>query len=109
MDLGCGNGYLLKQIRDAFPENMVDLTGLEVCPELVEVCKKDEQRIEYILGDARISKQFAPGSFDVILSERAIINLPNFRDQKTVFNNIYNWLKPSGALFSEREFSRASS
>ncbi|HOP06280.1 MAG TPA: class I SAM-dependent methyltransferase [candidate division Zixibacteria bacterium] len=52
-----------------------------------------------------IDKRFEPGSFDCIISQRCIINLPTWSDQKEALNKICSLLRPGGKFLLSEGFT----
>src|SRR5262249_32734019 len=73
LDVGCGNAYLLEVLRRSHPT--LALTGLEYTPEMVELGRgRSVERCAIEQGDVR-ALPFADGAFDVVITERCIINV----------------------------------
>jgi SAM-dependent methyltransferase len=103
LDVGCGNGHLLQQLRERFPN--IELYGLEFTPELYEIAhKRLLQNYTVIQGDARKEDWFADIEFDVIVTERSIINILGRKDQMKTLQNIYNRLKKGGRYIMVESF-----
>jgi SAM-dependent methyltransferase len=104
LDLGCGNGYLLEQIRLKYPK--AQLFGVEFTPELCDLAQSRHlNNCEIIHGsikDSSIVEKFTQQKFDIIITERVIINLLSWKQQRVALENISTWLNSGGHyLFSE--------
>ena len=102
LDVGCGNGILLAKIKEKFPT--LELHGLEFSPDLLALAEsRNLAGVNFFQGDARIVSNF-PKKFDVILSERAIINILEVREQKKALYNIADCLVPGGMYFQSESY-----
>ena len=103
LEIGCGNGYLLKTIRARFSD--VRLTGVDYSPDMVALA--EQRNIE----NCRICRadigalDFGEGSFHFIASERCIINLLAREDQYKAIHELHRVLKPGGLLVLIESFS----
>ena len=100
LDVGCGNGYTTKQIAPLVGE----IVGIDYSDEMIHRAVTGEP-----VGQAKCeaSPQFrvqnvldldpsSLGLFDVVLSERCLINLTSWDDQKRALANISSVVKPGG-------------
>lgn len=68
VDVGCGNGYLLKQLKERFPK--LKLTGFDIK-------NKDDNAAVYDYVKGNIEKMpFADKSFDVVTCSHVVEHLP---------------------------------
>ena len=101
LDLGCGNGYLISVLHDCFPE--MEILGVEFSPELLAVARsRNLMNCEFRLGDIR---EQIPQGFDVIISERVIINLLSRKQQIKALKNIYHGLSLTGEYLMLESFA----
>lgn len=97
LDIGCGNGYTLgilrRHVRGLF------LLGLEPCRELAALASKavDHSGVypESILDEPAKSALVAYQS-DIVLSQRCLINLKDWPEQRQALDRIYALTKPGG-------------
>ena len=102
LDVGCGNGILLTKIKEKFPT--LELHGLEFSPDLLALAKsRNLEDVNFFKGDARIAADF-PKKFDVILSERSIINILGAGEQKKALYNIADSLVSGGMYFQSESY-----
>ncbi len=102
LDVGCGNGILLTKIKERFPT--LDLYGMEFSPELLALAKSRElSGVDFYQGDARLKESY-PKKFDVILSERSIINILEAREQKQALYLIADHLNEGGCYFHSESY-----
>lgn len=96
LEVGCGNGHLLQAIRGRFGQ--LGLTGIDYSPDMIQLAASRKiERCQVEQGDIR-KLSFASESFDVVVSERCLINLPDQNTQETALREIHRVLKPGGHL-----------
>lgn len=94
LEIGCGNGLLLANLAARYPG--LRLTGIDYTPAMVDLARSRA------LPSARIERgditnlQFSPDSFDLLVSERVIINVLSREDQAKAFAEASRILKPGG-------------
>ena len=94
-DFGCGNGYTLEVVANAYPD--LDLHGFEYTPELREIANQRlGDRVNVRPGDIREPQFWGDASFDAVIVQRVIINLLNPEDQQRGLDNIVQAVKPGG-------------
>ena len=100
LDIGCGNGYTLSVLRRRFSD--LALVGVDYSPEMIQLARaRGLERCQIEPGDVR-SLQFESGAFDIVLSERCIINLMDRGDQQIALHEIHRVLRNRGVcLFIE--------
>jgi SAM-dependent methyltransferase len=102
LDLGCGNGHLLSQLWQHFAGS--DLMGVEFVPELMELAQSRQlPGMTVILGDMRGPLELKK-TFDVIITERSVINLLEWKWQQQAFHNISRLLVPGGFYIMVESF-----
>ena len=103
LDIGCGNGYTLSKISEFFPENQY--WGLEFTEELYKIAKnRNLPDCEIINGDVR-SMPFDDSFFDLIYTERCLINILDWEQQKLAISEIHRILKNNGHYFMIEAFT----
>jgi SAM-dependent methyltransferase len=94
LDVGCGNGYLLEVLRKNRPT--AELTGLEYTPDMVALARaRNIERCALVQGDVR-ELPFDAGTFDVVVTERCIINVMDVEHQARSLREVGRVLKPGG-------------
>ncbi len=97
IDLGCGNGF--SSFR--FARLVRHLHGVDYSAAMVAQCERARRRrrtanIDFAVGDVtRLDAGYA-GSFDVAITERCLINLPDWRTQQRAIREIHRTLRPGG-------------
>jgi ubiquinone/menaquinone biosynthesis C-methylase UbiE len=94
LDIGCGNGYLLSLLREEYPE--LDLEGLDYTPEMIDIARaRDIARCNIGLGDVR-ELPFNDSAWDLVVTERCIINVMDRDEQVKSFSEVARVLKRGG-------------
>ncbi len=92
LDVGCGNGQIAFQIA----KKAKKVQGVDFSKVILEKAKKRKaQNLEFTFGDVT-NLQFANATFDIALSERCLINLPNVNAIARALSEIRRVLKPKG-------------
>lgn len=94
LDVGCGNGYTLQRLTNTF-DNIL-FFGLEITPELIQIAESRKMgRCQLSGGDIRHAP-YDDTSFDVIFTERCLINILDQKEQLEGLHEIARMLKPTG-------------
>lgn len=102
VDVGCGNGYSLSQLKSAMPEHRY--LGIEYNDKLRAIAAA---RAQVIAGDLRDAKSIdlKPGSADIVICQRVIINIMDEKDQRRALDNIIALAAPGAAFLFIESFS----
>lgn len=92
LDLGCGNG----DPAAAILSERCRWVGVDFSLKQLALAKQRASRADLICADMAFI-EFAPRSFDAIVSLYAVIHLP-FALQPALFSRMRSWLKPRGRL-----------
>ena len=98
LDVGCGNGYSTLCHATMFASQFV---GVDFVPEMVNEARnllKDfwpKGEIEFRVGDVT-KLEFPDSSFDIVVSERCLLNLPTKSDQWLAIREVARVVKPGG-------------
>ena len=98
LDFGCGNGITMVFLVKMFN---IKITGIDFSSDMIAEAKKLSQkekvddRIDFIVGDENILKKINR-KFDIIYSERALINLDSWEKQKSTIINLCKLLSERG-------------
>lgn len=106
LEIGCGNGYLLSLIRDRYPA--LDLSGIDLSPEMIGLA--NDRRLDRCalgVGDVR-SIGFPDEHFDVLVSERCVINVLDAEEQEAAVREAWRVLRPQGHLILIEAFTDAA-
>ncbi|MDG7012696.1 MAG: class I SAM-dependent methyltransferase [Nitrososphaerota archaeon] len=96
LDLGCGQGWFSRELA----ARGARVVGLDWSHEMISVAKERERQhplgIDYLKGDAAgIAKRFSRGSFDLITSCMAFMDMPGV---DKVLSGASQVLRPDGRL-----------
>ncbi|MCX5807278.1 MAG: class I SAM-dependent methyltransferase [Proteobacteria bacterium] len=100
IDVGCGNGYTTRKISNFVGE----IIGIDYSEEMIsraisevaEDKKNKKNMISFAVCDITKLKPSHFGFFDMAISERCLINLEDWDEQKKAISNIAGVLKPGG-------------
>lgn len=92
LELGCGRGELLAQVAARYPQ--AEIWAIDVADQMAAAAAAAVPRATVRCGDVRAMP--ADLDFDLIYSERCLINLPNWRAQLGVLDLIAARLTPHG-------------
>jgi SAM-dependent methyltransferase len=102
LEIGCGNGNLLELISGKFSN--LTLTGIDFNTEMVELAlARQINNCDIKQGDVR-NLQLPDATFDVIISERCLINILDVADQVKAVQELWRVLKPSGYVIFLESF-----
>jgi Methylase involved in ubiquinone/menaquinone biosynthesis len=98
LEIGCGTGYYGMYLAD----KCKDYTGIDIVPANIALLSKKiaERKLENahaMVADATNLKEFADGSFDVVLALGPIYHLPP-KEQETVFKESKRVCKQNGVV-----------
>ena len=105
LEVGCGNGVASIVISK---KKKIDLTCIDFFPEMIVLAKK--QPVKGIKGKIRFERQDilefkTKNYFDTVFTERCVINLLKWSEQKKALKNMAAALKKGGKLILLEAFS----
>lgn len=85
LDIGCGNGYATIQLAKQYPG--VYFVGIDYSAKMIKIAERQAQadgicNVKFIVGNVLDLSSMKEWTFDVVLTERCLINLKNFQEQK---------------------------
>lgn len=98
LDIGCGTGYTTLCHAAMFDS---DFIGVDFVSEMIEQAKSlskefhPKKKVEFQVGDVT-KLHFPDACFDVVISERCLLNLPTKDDQWRAVEEVARVLKPGG-------------
>lgn len=93
LDIGCGNGRLLK----LFEDKEVDYLGIDYSEPLVEIARESFPDRRFEVGDLLDLKQ-PSDEFDVVFLIAVLHHIPSDKLRRRALEQIYRVLKPGGLL-----------
>ncbi len=106
LEMGCGDAshsiYYAKRLRHLF--------GIDIAASLIGIARarsfsESLQNVDFIIGSVlNMEAMLHSQKFDCIISQRCIINLPNWDHQKDVILQSYNLLRSNGLLLVTEGF-----
>jgi ubiquinone/menaquinone biosynthesis C-methylase UbiE len=103
LEVGCGNGYMLERIRDRFSE--IRLSGIDFTPQMVELAaRRRVANCDVRKGDVR-SLEFPDSTFDLVLSERCLVNVLDPAEQDGALIELGRVLADNGYLILVEAFT----
>ncbi|MCL5666509.1 MAG: class I SAM-dependent methyltransferase [Patescibacteria group bacterium] len=106
LDVGCGNGYSTFIFAKKFPKS--NFVGLDYSQNMINFARsaqkrqvKLKNRLDFHVGDVLSlseHEEILNKKFDLIISERCLINLYNWDEQKKAILEMKKMLKPGGRI-----------
>ena len=99
LEIGPGPGWIAIRLAQSHPG--VRVTGIDVSPAFVAIANQNkvqqsvQDRVNFLVGDARSMIDFADGSFDIVVSHQS---LHYWDPAQQVFNQISRVLRPAGGF-----------
>ncbi len=92
-DIGCGEGYVSRQLVQ---RGATAVVAMDISEKMIEAAKANaDERITYLVGDARRMAEFENDSFDLVLA-MFLFNYLNVEESAATIKEIYRLLKPGG-------------
>jgi ubiquinone/menaquinone biosynthesis C-methylase UbiE len=100
LDIGCGNGYTLLRLASKIQAKFI---GIDFSPNMIDGAKRLTKEFSHKLkcvpsfrvGDVR-QLSFENDSFDCVISERCLLNLPSREDQYHTIREVHRVLRNKG-------------
>jgi len=103
LEIGCGNGYAAEQITKQL--DIKSLVCIDSCEDFIEIAKNRESKnATFMIGDA-LNLDFDDSSFDIIYTERCLINLDSWKKQQKALEEIRRVLKDGGVFLMIEAFT----
>lgn len=94
LDMGCGTGQLIREMRAAFREYNIEYVGVDISPKMIEICRlKDSKTVYY--ASSIDDFQYQREQFDIIICSHSFPYYPN---KPSAINSFYNLLNKDGLL-----------
>jgi len=111
LDLGCGDGYTTLKVAQQVAN--ASFVGIDYSASMIANALRRLEgesaelrgRLAFDTGDAtRLHEKFEPGTFDVVISSRCLINLTSEEAQFAALADIATLLKPGGHYLGVENF-----
>jgi len=110
LDIGCADGYSTIRIAEALPK--IKILGMDYSKNMIKNAvsrlrkkPKIKNRIQFIIGDVSdLDRVCGNEKYDVVLSDRLLINLDSIKTQRKVISEIYDHLKINGYYIAIENF-----
>lgn len=109
LDVGCGNGYSTLKFMMAYPKKR--FVGVDFSNKMIEMAREamseamptfGAEEFSFQVGDIRSLSEWMTVSgnkpFDTVISERCLINLPNWQEQQDALRQLKSAVKRGGKL-----------
>jgi len=100
LDAGCGNGITAIELAKAYEVNII---GVDFAPKMIEsatteLTKTHNLKGKVVFKEEDITEPILPfqSIFDIVYTERVIINFGDWPIQKSVIETLGTYLKPGG-------------
>jgi len=105
LEVGCGNGFSCFRIRERFD---LDLKGIDYSRNMIKAATARLAELGYnglvfVFGDATQLEE-PDGFYDVVLTERCLINLSDWEQQQLAITQINRALKQGGLYIMSEAF-----
>jgi len=95
LDLGCGNGRMLKGISS----NKIEYTGVDFSKELISIAKEVNPKSKFLVGDiTRVGLWKRLGKFDVIFCIAVLHHIGDRKRQLFILKQAKKHLSPGGVV-----------
>jgi predicted O-methyltransferase YrrM len=104
-DIGCGNGYSTIQLAKQYPS--INFSGFDYSDEMIKNAKINAKKegVENIVFDVLdIVSGTIENSYDLIYTDRCLINLQSWNDQKIALEKIFSSLTRNGVYLMIENF-----
>ena len=95
LDLGCGNGATLDRLEQTF-SGKAKYYGIDANESLISIASNRENSVHYQQKDMRSFR--VKEKFQIVLTQRSLINLASSQEQYDMIKNIDELLGPGGRL-----------
>lgn len=99
LDAGCGNGTTALYIAGQHP---VKVHGMDFSPEMVAAANAElekrhltDSQVSFSVGNVKEAAAL-PERYDIVLTERVLINLSSWEEQREAIRGLIGLLKPGG-------------
>lgn len=94
LELGCGNGWVLGRLAEEFHRGSYH--GLDFSLAMLAAARKQSPRPTSLTRSDARRLPLASTAFDIVLSERCLINILSWDEQQAALDEVARVLKPGG-------------
>ena len=95
LEVGCGNGYTISKLSKKLECNFV---GIDSNQQMIQLASKRRLKKNIFSKQSILEPKFRSGMFDIVFTQRCLINLISWKSQKIALNQIHRLLKKDGFL-----------
>ena len=95
LDMGCGTGQLIRDIKKEFTGFNIVFTGVDISSKMIEVAKEKDKEADYFNSSIEEFNE-QPSSFDIIVCTHSF---PYYSNKEEAVNKFHYLLKEEGHLF----------
>jgi ubiquinone/menaquinone biosynthesis C-methylase UbiE len=97
LDVGCGNGWSTRLYAQAFPQTQ--FVGIDFSEEMIRHAKyTNVSNCRFAVGNVLDATSLPGGSFDLVMTQRCLQNLPDWETQKQAIANLMGVRSPHGKM-----------
>lgn len=106
LEIGCGDGSHTMH----YAKRVKILSGVDVSKSLIKIARKrviseSIKNVDYTVGSVLdLNKIYSPQQFNCVISQRCLINLPEWNYQKDVIFKVHNLLQKDGLFLLTEGF-----
>ncbi|MDD1705621.1 MAG: class I SAM-dependent methyltransferase [Methanoregulaceae archaeon] len=110
LEVGCGDGYSTLRIASALPNlqiTAVDFSRNMIRNANLRLSKESDlrKRLKFLIGDVRdLHPVVGENQYDLVLSDRCLINLASLKEQEQALQKIAEHLSPEGFFIAIENF-----
>jgi len=110
LDIGCADGYSTIKISQSL--NIANIVGVDYGSNMIKIANKKlgslpklKKRVNFLVGDvSNLDDVIGKSKFDVVISDRLLINLDSVNTQKKVISEVFKHLKNGGYYIAIENF-----
>lgn len=95
LDMGCGTGQLIRDIKKEFSGFNIKFTGVDISSKMIEAAKEKDKEADY-LNSSIEEFNGQPSSYDIIVCTHSF---PYYSNKEEAINKFHYLLKEEGYLF----------